>query len=137
MCTRSACYPSCQLQIATPTHLIRGAISFPANEHSTSSRGSAAAAATLRQARARTGGRTARHSIGHRCCRDAALVEEAAEARDARRGAASVGRRSTWRPKLLGDSGEPRPHSRLQVRRVDGLSPHLAVPAEDLRGRAG
>eukprot|EP00964_Phaeocystis_antarctica_P107408 scaffold72129_cov81-Phaeocystis_antarctica.AAC.1 len=106
----------------------------PVNEHNTvRPRGSAAAVATLCQARARTGGRTARHSIGHRCCRDAALVEEAAEARDARRRGTGVGRRSTWRPKLLGDGCEPRPHRLLQVRRVHGLSPHLAVPAEDLR----
>eukprot|EP00962_Isochrysis_galbana_P029139 scaffold9287_cov126-Isochrysis_galbana.AAC.3 len=41
-----------------------------------------------------------------------------------------LGRRFPRAPELLGDGGEPRPHSLLHVGSVDRLAPHLAVPAQ-------
>ena len=52
-----------------------------------------------------------------------------ARARQRRRAVDGGGAR---RPELLGHRGEARPDGLLEVGRVDGLAPHLAVPAEDL-----
>ena len=71
----------------------------------------------------------------------ATVQEQAAEVLEARHGGlghhvASDGRgRLAAGPELLGDGGEARPYGVLQVATVDGLAPHLALPAQDLLAR--
>eukprot|EP00754_Rhynchopus_humris_P030649 Rhum_TRINITY_DN15286_c0_g1::Rhum_TRINITY_DN15286_c0_g1_i1::g.147961::m.147961 len=61
---------------------------------------------------------------------DAAVVQQAAEVRDTRRGGRDVRHRAR-RPQALRDGGHARPHRVLEVRRVDRLAPHLAAAAEN------
>mmetsp|Transcript_547 Transcript_547/g.1154 ORF Transcript_547/g.1154 Transcript_547/m.1154 type:complete len:287 (+) Transcript_547:104-964(+) len=69
--------------------------------------------------------------VGVRGGRNATAVEEAAEGGIAVLGVVGGGGEVLGAPEPLGDGGSTRPDGLLDVRSVNGLTPHAALPAED------